>query len=294
MSIQAFIDALKLPSQALVAHRIPKKLLVEQGAPTAADKRLINDTVDELWWHAALKPSTIGVPAFQAAAAAAAVGGERAGNVLSGVGQGTDAEQAAIDVVELALVSVQLRQGSRDAQAMRLRQLIHRAIPYPVLLVASASASNSAGLLLSLAHKRASLGEAGKWVLAEAAETHAFNPAHGTATERQFMSSLALDQMPRSALLDLSALYQGYADRVTALAVAQVTGAFSAAAVGTTASAQRQALEDRRQVLQQLSAVRNAAAKARQMNQRVALNLQIQRLQGDLQAIAGQLQRPNL
>lgn len=266
MSVQALIEAFRLPPQALVAHRIPKKMLVEQGAPTAADKRLINDTVDELWWHAALKPGTIGVPAFS----------------------GPDGE-----VIELALVSIQLKPDCRDAQAQRLRQLIHRAIPYPVLLVASASASKPAGVVLSLARKRASLGEAGKWVLAETTETHAFDPAHATAAEGQFMSSLALDQMPRSALLDLSALYQGYADRVTALAVAQVTGRFSAAAVGAAASAQRQALADRQQVLQQLAAVRTAAAKARQMNQRVALNLQIQRLQGDLQAIAGQLQSSN-
>ena len=266
MFVQALIEAFRLPPQALVAHRIPKKMLVEQGAPTAADKRLINDTVDELWWHAALKPGTIGVP----------------------TSSGPDGE-----VIELALVSVQLKQESRDLQAQRLRQLIHRAIPYPVLLVASASAPETAGVVLSLARKRASLGEAGKWVLAETAETHAFDPAHATAAEGQFMSSLALDQMPRSALLDLSALYQGYADRVTALAVAQVTGQFLAAAIGATASAHRQALADRQQVLQQLSAVRSAAAKARQMNQRVALNLQIQRLQGDLQAIAGQLQSPN-
>ena len=266
MSIEGLIDAFRLPAQALVAQRIPKKMLVEQGAPTAADKRLINDTVDELWWHAALKPGTIGVPASS----------------------GPDGE-----VIELALVSVQLKQHSRDAQAQRLRQLIHRAIPYPVLLIASAYASDPAGVVLSLARKRASLGEAGKWVLAETTETHAFDPAHATAAEGQFMSSLALDQMPRSALLDLSALYQGYADRVTALAVAQVTGQYSAAAIGATASAQRQALADRQQVLQQLSAVRSAAAKARQMNQRVALNLQIQRLQGDLQAIVEQLQSPN-
>ncbi len=266
MSMQALIEAFQLPPQALVAHRIPKKMLVEQGAPTAADKRLINDTVDELWWHAALKPGTIGVPSFS----------------------GPDGE-----VIELALVSVQLKPDCRDAQAQRLRQLIHRAIPYPVLLVACASASNPGGVVLSLARKRASLGEAGKWVLEETTETHAFDPAHTTAAEGQFMSSLALDQMPRSALLDLSALYQGYTDRVTALAVAQVTGQFLAAAIGATASAHRQALADRQQVLQQLSAVRNAAAKARQMNQRVALNLQIQRLQGDLQAIAGQLQSPN-
>ena len=38
MSVQALIEAFRLPPQALVAHRIPKKMLVEQGAPTAADK----------------------------------------------------------------------------------------------------------------------------------------------------------------------------------------------------------------------------------------------------------------
>jgi hypothetical protein len=68
MSMQALIEAFQpAPAQALVAQRIPKKLLVEQGAPTAADKRLINDTVDELWWQATLKPGTVGVPAFHAA-----------------------------------------------------------------------------------------------------------------------------------------------------------------------------------------------------------------------------------
>jgi hypothetical protein len=90
MSIAVLIDAFRLPVQALVAHRIPCKLLVEQGAPTAADKRLINDTVDELWWRAALKPGTIGVPASS----------------------GPDGE-----VIELALVAVQLKPDSRDAQA---------------------------------------------------------------------------------------------------------------------------------------------------------------------------------
>ena len=129
-------------------------MLVEQGAPTAADKRLINDTVDKLWLHAALKPGTIGVPALCT----------------------PDGE-----VIELALVSVQLRPDSRVAQAQRLRQLIHRAIPYPVLLVASASASNPASVVLSLARKRASLGEASNWVLADTAETHAFNPAYAAA-----------------------------------------------------------------------------------------------------------------
>jgi hypothetical protein len=50
-----------------------------------------------------------------------------------------------------------------------------------------------------VAHKRASLGEAGKWVVADGADTHAFNPAQPTAAETEFMASLALEQLPPSA-----------------------------------------------------------------------------------------------
>ena len=63
-NILALVDALGLPPEARVDMRVPKKLLVEQGAPTSADKRAIQDGIDELQWLAAGKPSTIGVPAF--------------------------------------------------------------------------------------------------------------------------------------------------------------------------------------------------------------------------------------
>lgn len=248
MTIEVFIDAFRLPAQALMAQRIPKKLLVEQGAPTAADKRLINDTLDELWWQAAFKPGTVGVPAHG-------------------------------DVIELALVSARIRQGASPAKARRLIQLIHRAIPYPVLLAAQTTGAG----VLSLAPKRASLGEAGKWVVGDAAETHEFDPTHPTSTEAAFLASLALDQMPRTALANLASLYQGYQNRITALAVAQVTGRFATSFDAAAAADQREALVERQRVLRQLSVARSTAAKARQMSRRVELNLQIQRLQTDLQ-----------
>jgi hypothetical protein len=65
MSAAAVIAALALPSEARVDRRVPKKLLVEQGAPTSADKRQIQEGIEELNWVAALKPSNIGVPAYR-------------------------------------------------------------------------------------------------------------------------------------------------------------------------------------------------------------------------------------
>jgi hypothetical protein len=286
MTTQVLIDAFRLPAQAQVGQRIPKKMLVEQGAPTAADKRLINDTIDELWWQATLKPGTVGVPAFHAVpvlTTSAHAPTDGTGTAVAGALDVGAACADTTDVIEIALVSAHLRPPTREAQARRLMQLIHRAIPYPVLLVAQAPE----GTVLSLAHKRASLGEAGKWVVADSADTHAFDPT-------QFMASLALEQLPRSALTDLRALYQAVADRITALAVAQVTGHFkvpeaAAATPAASVAAQRQALAERSRLIDQLASARNTAARARQMSQRVELNLQIQRLQRQLQELQDRL-----
>ena len=64
MTVGDIIAAIQVPAAARVDQRVPKKLLVENGAPTAWDKRQINEGIEELVWLAALKPTTIGVPAY--------------------------------------------------------------------------------------------------------------------------------------------------------------------------------------------------------------------------------------
>ena len=59
------LSALALPQGALVDRRVPKSLLVDNGAPTAADRRRIREGIEELRWAAALKPTTIGVAEFR-------------------------------------------------------------------------------------------------------------------------------------------------------------------------------------------------------------------------------------
>ncbi len=65
MNGDSLIEALDLPAGSRVNQRVPKKLLLENGAPTTADKRIISDGVEELLWLAALKPTTIGVPDYR-------------------------------------------------------------------------------------------------------------------------------------------------------------------------------------------------------------------------------------
>ena len=65
LSAQTLIDALRVPKGCRGDQRVPKKLLLEYGAPTAADKRLITDAIEEIQWVAVLKPNTIGVPDYR-------------------------------------------------------------------------------------------------------------------------------------------------------------------------------------------------------------------------------------
>ncbi|MDD3546279.1 MAG: DUF4391 domain-containing protein, partial [Kiritimatiellae bacterium] len=131
MTADDLIAALALPIGSRIAQRIPKKMLAEHGAPTAADKRQITDNIEELMWAAVLKPDTVGVPAYR---------------------------DETREYLELSVVSVTLRP---NASPTRIMELIHRAIPYPVILIAAHDNS----LSLSLAHKRWSQNETGKTVL---------------------------------------------------------------------------------------------------------------------------------
>lgn len=131
MNADALIAALDLPASSRVDRRVPKKLLLENAGPTAADKRRINDGIDELLWLAALKPTTIGVPEYR------------------------DDE---CEYIEIPVLRLTLR---ATASTARLLGLVHRAIPYPLLLVTEQGERCG----LSAAHKRWSLGEAGRTVL---------------------------------------------------------------------------------------------------------------------------------
>ncbi len=189
MSAEPIIAALALPPETRVEQRVPKKLLLENGAPTAGDKRKIQDGIEELLWVAALKPVNIGVPPYR------------------------DDER---EYLEVAVLVLTLRPA---AKGPRLAELIHRAIPYPVFLVATLGATAS----VSVAHKRWSQAEQERMVVDAVVTSTPFSPTAPAQDEAAFLASLAVAQLPRR---DLFALYQGWHDRLAALDAAQIKGSF--------------------------------------------------------------------
>ena len=253
MTVQDLITALDLPGSCRVDQRVPKKLLVENGAPTASDKRQINDGIEEIQWLAALKPNTIGVPEYR---------------------------DDVREYLEIAVLSVTLR---GNAKAGRLAELVHRAVPYPMVLLLNSEQT----LMLSLAHKRWSQNEAGKVVLdGDMVEVALPGAAPSSAIETAFMQALALARQPQATLY---ALYQGWMDNLEALLAARLTGSFKDANSPEQAAARRQGLQDCQRLELEAVSLQAKAAKEKQLARQVELNLALKHVQAQLASARKQL-----
>ena len=263
-ALQAVISALAFPASCRVDQRVPKKMLIENGAPTAADKRLLNDAIEEIQWIAALKPNTVGVPVYR------------------------DEER---EYLEVAVLSIATRgaqgavepDGATAARAFnttRLAELIHRAVPYPLLLLLATPQD----LFVSMVHKRWALNEAGKVVLD--GEVATIDTAGDLSPEHPFMQSLPLARQPQATLM---ALYQGWLNCLTALQAARYTGTFKAVDDPAQAAARRAALRECKRLEQEADRLRALAAKEKQMAKQVDLNLALKRVQADLTLTREQL-----
>jgi len=252
MSIAAVIAALGLPDRARVDRRVPKKTLLEQALPGPADRRLLGDAIADLLWVASLKPETIGLPAFR------------------------DTER---EYAEIAVVAATLRAARR---AVRVAELLHRAIPYPVLLVATAADSAR----VSIAHKRTSRGEDGRFVADEVRTTAPFDPATPDPAACAFLRSLALASAAAYAR-DLFELYDAWAARIDALAAAAISGEFRVPPPSPTggAAGTREAVASWDEATRELASLRSRAGREPGIARRIDLNLAIQRLEARRSAL---------
>ena len=239
MTGDEILQALAIPATARLDRRVPKTLLLEHGAPTASDRRRIADGIEQLQWVATLKPTTIGVAAYR------------------------DNDR---EYLEIAVLCLKLRQS---AKASRLMELVHRAIPYPVVAVTEMGDSTR----LSLAHKRSSQGEANKTVLD--GSLVAVECALGADPfQAAFLDALPLARQPRSSLYSL---YQAWIDAALALEAARRTNTFDLPRTTQRLAQRREALRECERLESHMSRLRAAATKEKQIARRVELNLDLQR-----------------
>jgi hypothetical protein len=245
MTPDAFINVLELPTSAYLNRRVPKKLLLERSAPTSADKRILNDGVEELIWHSAIKPTTAGIPEYR---------------------------DATREYLEIAVMKLILRPGAR---MQRIIELIHRAVPYPILLIAQCGDE----IVISGAHKRNAQNEAGKVVLdGEIVASKIFEAPYIS----KFLGDLTLKGQPAQSMLTV---YTGWIGRIVALTVAALTGNYAPTFEYGLVEARRRNLSELSKLLKEIETLKQAAQRTTQMSIAMDLNMKIKKLENDRKAL---------
>lgn len=246
-------DALALPPMNAPARRLPKDVLAQHGAASAADRKLIESTIERLDWWATLSPATVGIAA------------------------GTDAERPVPAIQLLAMTA-------RSEPTQRLLTMIHRAVPVPIIL--AAALPGNAGTRLSLgplrrAERISDLMVVERLVVAPDL-TEADDPANSA-----FLASLALPSLPRTTL---AALYEALIEKTEALTTARITGApFTPCPDAASTAARREALERHAAAKGAWLTTRAAARREKRLAEQVALGNEARELKNRLDLIAREL-----
>jgi hypothetical protein len=263
-ALSTFLSSLELPPACVLNERIAKKLLVENVAATPADKRAINEGIDELIWVAALKPNNVGVP---------------------------DYRDDSREYLEIAILSMRCR---AEARSNRITELIHRSIPYPVLLVSivemgqagseivrSASTANVPLLHVSVADKRFSQKDAQSMVLEDGVTEVQLE---ADSRREAFASAMNLGKQPRDNLLRL---YHGWAAILEVYRASRITGEFAPNSLSHVD--RRSGINEFERIEREIKIFRHQAAKEKQINRRVEINLEVKRMEAQLDAVRKRL-----
>ena len=257
MTLDDLVAALDLPPSCRVDQRVPKKLVIENAAMTPKDKRQINECIEGIQWLAALKPNSIGVAEYR-------------DNVR--------------EYLEIAILIVTCKEtDGKIFNIVRLVELLHRAIPYPMLLLFQWEQK----IMLSMGHKRMAQNDAGKVILdGNIVAVTLPEDAPTAPVEIAFMQALALRRQSQATLYTL---YQGWIDILYALLASRITGAFIGAENSEKAAVRMQALENYQRLESEAARLRAKAMKEKQLATQVELNLALRLVQTKMADARGRL-----
>jgi len=239
--IEALYESMAIPESCHLGRRVYKKLFHENAKLGPTDKKALREDVETVTWQYTFKPTTIPIAPYE------------------------DAER---EYHEVALLQVDLKHPGRSG---RLAEVVHRAIPYPLIVVFRCETD----CMMSLAHKRFSQAEKGAIVAEEFQATGWMDLASRSDAQEQFLTSLNVTTWPHTHFY---AFYAAAMERVVALACSELSGSYSLTGPAN-ADDRRQRLAKCKAIEGEMAEVRTAIKKEQQFNRQVELNTKLKNLE---------------
>ena len=247
--IEALYEKMMIPESCRLGKRVYKRLFNENAKLNATDKKALSDDVDTILWQYTFKPTTIPIQPYN------------------------DDQR---EYHEVALLQVNLKQIGR---VNRLAEIVHRAIPYPLLVVFVSDTICS----ISLAHKRFSQAEKEAIVAEGFQATGWLDLSNLTEIQTAFLESLNISTWPHTHFF---AFYRAAMDRMIALACAEHTGHYSLEIPGGRSVDDRvDKLRQVEKLRQEESEIQGKLKKEKNLGTQVQLNTRIKQIKDRIEEI---------
>jgi len=250
--IETLYKRMAIPDACQLGKRVFKKLFHENAKLGATDKKAFREDIDVIIWQYTLKPNTISIQAY---------------------------EDNQREYHEVAILQVNLKAINRTN---RIAEIIHRAIPYPLIVVFTYKTTCA----LSLAHKRFSQAEKGAIVAEDFYITGWIDLLALTPRQQAFLDSIAVSELPHTLFFSF---YSAFTDRLVTLDCARLTGAYRLESTATKRQVRRDQLAVCHELEIQIAGHKAAIVKETQFNRKVELNVKMKELEKQLQTITSEL-----
>lgn len=249
--MQAIIDALAIPDSCLLDKPVFKKMFLDHAELDATDRKALSEDVSRIRWLYTLKPDTINISPYQ------------------------DSER---EFLEIAVLAISL---SSPARVRRIASLMHRAIPYPLILIFE----DGKRACISTAGKRINQADKSKLVIDDRWLTDWMDVSAPTEAQRGFLESLAFTKLPST---NFYALYEAYQALVIAIIAAERSGNFQTVHIATYKQ-QGAALRKIEALEREIGEHKAQLRRETQMAAKIALNSAIRTRKDAILALTGEL-----
>jgi len=243
---------LKIPDKCMLEKTVYKKLFYENAKFSATDKKWFTKDVNYIKWKYTLKPSSTLIFAVKE----------------------QDYHYDEISVIEVGL--------DNDLHIERLADIIHRTIPYPLLIVFR----NDDYIRFSVADKRFNKADDQAATINEYWITEQIDQELTIDTEKAFVEQLAYDVQPR---LNLKVFYKGWIEAFIAFKISKVTGIFEMLNEQHKKENRIKILNEYRVKEEKIKYLRSKLKKEEAFNEKVKLNVDIKGLEKELKQTAKKL-----
>lgn len=250
----SYKDIFQVPERTILQRKLTKAFFLKNFDLTTNEKKVLNDVIVQMEWFASLKPTNCNVSAII--------------NEL-------------ISIEELQIMICNVGNENLEKLGVDCIQLFQKHIPYNMVVIVE----NDTEFKLNVCEKRINQNDKTKRIIEKEITTSAISKLYKTEVTASFFESLNFTKLDKT---NLETLYQDYCNALIQFNSSSVTGVFQIKNTNRTKDDlillnQIESLE------KEITKLTNQLKTAKQLSQKVMLNITIQKNRKQLEEIKSKL-----